>query len=121
MNKNDQNFIAKKIRSRYTEKQSTELDALRKLDAKVKRPASIYAYVFGSISALVMGAGMSLVLTDIGGMLGMEQPLIPGIVVGAVGLVLALLTYPVYKRVLGNRKKKYAPEILALSEKIMNR
>ena len=120
MNRNDQNFVAQKIRSQYTEKQSTELDALRKLDAKVKRPASVYAYVFGSISAMVMGAGMSLVMTDIGGMLGMEQPLIPGIVIGAIGLALTLLTYPIYKRVLGNRKKKYGPEILALSEKIMN-
>ena len=66
MNKNDREFLVQKIRSQYTEKESTELDALRELDAKVKRPANVFAYVFGSISAIIMGAGMSLVMTDIG-------------------------------------------------------
>ncbi|MDD6654225.1 MAG: hypothetical protein PUE59_04320 [Treponema sp.] len=66
MNKNDQEFLVQKIRSQYTEKESTELDALRELDAKVKRPANVFAYVFGSISVIIMGAGMSLVMTDIG-------------------------------------------------------
>ena len=61
MNRNDQEFLVQKIRSQYTEKESTELDALRNLDAKVKRPANVFAYVFGSISAVIMGAGMSLV------------------------------------------------------------
>ena len=65
MNKNDQEFLVQKIRSQYTEKESTELDALRELDAKVKRPANVFAYVFGSISAIIMGVGMSLVMTDI--------------------------------------------------------
>ena len=54
MNRNDQEFLVQKIRSQYTEKESTELDALRNLDAKVKRPANVFAYVFGSISAVIM-------------------------------------------------------------------
>lgn len=65
MNKNDQEFLVQKIRSQYTEKESTELDALRALDTKVKRPANVFAYMFGSVSAIIMGAGMSLVMTDI--------------------------------------------------------
>ena len=52
MNTNDQKFIAQRIRTQYMEKQSTELDALRELDAKVKRPANVFAYTFGSISAI---------------------------------------------------------------------
>ena len=70
MNRNDQQFMAQKIRTQYVEKQSTELDELRALDAKVKRPANVFAYTFGSISAIVMGSGMSLVMTDIGQILG---------------------------------------------------
>ena len=121
MNRNDQQFMAQKIRTQYMEKQSTDLDALRKLDAKVKRPANVFAYVFGSISAIVMGAGMSLVMTDIGATLGMENTMIPGIVIGVVGLGMALLTYPIYKGILNSRKKKHAAEILQLSDKILNK
>ena len=38
---NDQEFLVQKIRTQYTEKQHTELDALKALDAKVKRPANV--------------------------------------------------------------------------------
>ena len=120
MNKNDQQFIAQKIRTQYMEKTPSELDALRDLDSKVKRPANVFAYTFGSISAIVMGAGMSLVMTDIGATIGIASALVPGIAIGVVGLGMALLTYPMYKGILNSRKKKYGAEILELSEKIMN-
>lgn len=121
MNKNDQQFMAQKIRTQYMEKESTELDALRKLDEKVKRPANVFAYVFGSISAIIMGAGMSLVMTDIGAMIGMESAMVPGIIIGIVGMLMVLVNYPMYKGILGSRKKKYGAEILKLSDKIMNK
>lgn len=121
MNRNDQQFMAQKIRAQYMEKQPSELDALRKLDTKVKRPAAVFAYVFGSIAAIIMGAGMSLVMTDIGAILGMESAMIPGIVTGVVGMAMAIANYPIYQGILNSRKKKYGAEILALSEKIMNR
>lgn len=120
MNKNDQQFAAQKIRARYTEKESTELDALRALDAKVKRPADIFSYIFGSIGAVVMGGGMSLVMTDIGMTLGIANSMPVGIIVGILGMVLALINYPIHKRIMKVRKEKYAPEILAISEKIIN-
>ena len=120
MNRNDRQFIAKKIRAQYVEKESSELDTLRELDRKVRRPANIFAYIFGSIAAIIMGAGMSLVMTDIGAMVGILNPLVPGIVVGIIGMALALVNYPMYKAILGNRKKRYGDEILSLSEKIMN-
>jgi len=121
MNRNDQQFMAQKIRTQYMEKESTELDALRELDAKVKRPANVFAYTFGSISAIVMGTGMSLVMTDIGATIGITSALVPGTLFGVVGLCMALLTYPMYKRILDSRKKRYAAEILSLSDKIMNK
>ena len=121
MNKNDQQFMVQKIRAQYMEKTPSELDALRELDSKVKRPANVFAYVFGSISAIVMGAGMSLVMTDIGATIGITSALVPGIAIGVVGLGMALLTYPMYKGILNSRKKKYGAEILTLSDKIMNK
>ena len=119
MSNNDQEFLVQKIRTQYTEKQHTELDALKALDAKVRKPANVFAYVYGSIGAVVMGAGMSLVMTEIGAIIGLASTMVPGIVIGIVGLGMAASTYPIYKKILSSRKKKYAPEILALSEKIM--
>ena len=70
---NDQEYLVRKIRTQYTEKEHTALDELRRLDSEVKRPANVFGYVFGTIAALVMGAGMSLVMTDIGKMLGLSR------------------------------------------------
>ena len=121
MSNTDQEFLVQKIRTQYTEKQHTELDALKALDAKVKRPANIFAYVYGSLSAIIMGAGMSLVMTDLGASLGLANAMIPGVIIGVAGLVMALTTYPIHKRMLAGRRKKYAAEILALSDRIMDR
>ena len=115
----DQEFMVQKIRSQYTEREHTELDALKALDAKAKKPAKIFGYTYGSIGTIVMGAGMSLVMTDIGALLGMTDTLLPGIVIGIVGLVMVLTTYPIYKRILNSRKKKYAGKIMELSDRIM--
>lgn len=115
----DQEFIVQKIRTQYTEKQHTELDALKALDAKVKKPAHVFAYIYGSLSAIVMGAGMSLVMTDIGAMIGLSAAMVPGIVIGIVGMGMALTTYPIYKKILSNRKKKFAPQIMELSDRLM--
>ena len=113
--------MAQKIRTQYVEKESTELDALRELDAKVKRPANVFGYTFGSISAIVMGAGMSLVMTDIGTTIGIADPMIPGIAIGIVGMFMALINYPIYKRIMSSRRKKYADKIVKLSDKIMSK
>ena len=121
MNKNDQEFLVQKIRTQYTEKQFTELDELKALDTKVRRPANIFAYLYGSVSAIVMGAGMSLVMTDIGATIGLTSVMVPGIVVGVAGMAMALSTYPIYKKILSSRKKKFAPQIMRLSEKLMQK
>jgi len=118
MNKNDQEFLVQKIRTQYTEKTTTQLDTLKKLDAKVKRPANVFAYIFGSLAAIIMGSGMSLVMTDIGETLGIAESMIPGIVIGIIGLLMAVINYPLFKRILAKRRKKYADKIIALSDKI---
>ena len=119
MNRNDKSFMVEKIRTKYVEKKDSSLDELRKLDKKAKTPAEVFAYIFGSISALIMGAGMSLVMTDVATLLGLGDMTVPGIAVGVVGMVLAIVNYPIYKGILGARRKKYANEIIALSDKIM--
>ena len=105
------------IRQKYLPQEQTDLQRLKALDAEVKRVPSTFAYISGSISAIVMGAGMSLVMTDIGSTLGIADGMIPGIGIGLLGMALALTTYPIYKGMLEKKKKKYAPQILELSEK----
>ena len=119
MNKNDQEFLVQKIRTQYTEKEHTQLDELKKLDSKVRKPANIFSYVFGSIGALVMGGGMSLVMTDVGSAIGMDSTMTTGIVIGVIGMLMAIVNYPIYKSILGSRRKKYANKIIAISDKIM--
>ncbi len=120
MNRNDTQFMAQRIRTQYVEKEITELDELRALDNKVKKPAAVFGYAFGSLSAVIMGAGMSLVMTEIGATLGMAGAAMPlGVVIGVIGLGLSLLTYPIYKKILEARKRKFAGDIIALSDKII--
>lgn len=120
MIQNDQSYLIQKIRTQYTEKTHTELDALKALDKKVKAPANVFAYVFGSVSALVMGAGMSLIMTDISKTLGVASPMLPGLVIGIIGMLMATVNYPIYKGILGSRRKKYAEKIIELSDKLLN-
>ena len=117
---NDQEFLVQKIRSQYTEKQHTELDELKELDKKVKKPAVVFAYTLGSVGAIIMGAGMSLVMTDMGAAFGISS-IVPGIIIGIVGMVIAIINYPIYKNMLSKRKAAYSKQILELSEKLMNK
>ena len=113
MNKNDQQFMAQKIRAQYMEKEPTELYALRALDKKVNRPANVFAYVFGTAGALVLGTGMCLAMKVIG------DAMLPGIAIGSVGIAMVSCTYALYKKVLSRRRAKYKEEIERLSEKIL--
>lgn len=115
---NEQKHLVQKIRTQYTEKQHTELDELRALDRKVKMSANAFAYGFGAVSALTMGSGMSLIMTDIGQTIGMASPMTPGIVIGLVGMVMAIVNYPIYNGILTRRRKKYAQQIIALSDRL---
>ena len=119
MSKDDQKFIAQKIRAQYVEEKMTELDELKALDAEVKRPARLFSYIIGGVGALVMGSGMSLVMTDIGNTIGMEDALVSGILIGIVGLGMALVNYPIYSWYLDRRRRKYADEIVKLSDRLL--
>ena len=116
---NDKEFVVEKIRSQYTQTQHSDLDTLKALDVKVKKPVRVFGCTYGSLSAIVMGTGMSLVMTDIGAILGISDAMIPGILIGLVGMVMALTTYPICKKILNARKKKFAPQIMELSDRIM--
>lgn len=119
MNTNDKEFIVSRIRENYTEKGSDDVELLCALDAKVRRPANIFAYTFGIVGSLILGSGMSLVMTDISEKLNISSPTPLGIGIGIFGLVAICVNYPIYKRILSARRLKYADKVIALSDKII--
>lgn len=110
--------LAKKMINDYGEKQTTKVETLKSLDKKVKKPAIIFAYVFGIISALILGTGMCLAMQVIG---GTTTWMIVGIVIGVVGIILCLVNYKIYSAILSSRKKKYSKQIIDLSNDILNK
>ncbi|MBQ7295369.1 MAG: dihydropteridine reductase [Clostridia bacterium] len=115
MKNNDKEFLVEQIRTKYSEKEYTQLDKLKALDKKVSKPANVFAYVFGTVSALVLGTGMSFAMKVIGASMAM------GIVIGLVGILMAVINYPIYKKILASRRKKYAAEIMKLSDELLNK
>ena len=63
---NTDKIYAEQLANEYAPKDTSKVVALRKLDIKAKRPANIFTYSFGIISALVFGTGMCLAMGQIG-------------------------------------------------------
>ena len=124
MNRNDMEFAVQKIRTQYTKKEHTQLDTLLALDKTVRRPALVFAWIFGVIGSLVLGTGMTLAMQVIepGTYFGItiaENMMLPGIVIGLVGILMLSVNYPFYRALLTHRKTKYGSQIVALSDEIM--
>ena len=113
---NTDKIFAEQLANEYAPKDTSKVVALRKLDAKAKRPASIFTYTLGVISALVLGIGMCLAMGQIGS--GTTGSFVLGIVIGIIGMVGMGVNYPIYKRILESGKKKYAFEIMELAKEI---
>ena len=108
------NKQVEKIKKQYQPHEQTKFDQLRQLDKKVKKPARIFAYIFGTAGSLVLGFGMCLAMNIIGDMM------IAGIGIGLVGIGMVSCNYSMYKAILNGRKSKYSGQIVALSDEITN-
>ena len=113
----------KRIRDKYTAPTEAEdkMARLRRLDASVTNTAQAVALVFGVIGTLILGFGMSLVMTELAESLGIsgDAAMVIGIIVGIVGGVLASLAYPIYNAIVKAKRKKLAPEIIRLTDELM--
>ena len=107
------------IRKAYLPKEEDKMEQLRRLHAIPTQKAQEASLAVGIIGALIMGTGMSLAMTEIGAALG-SLAMVLGIAVGLVGMVLVALAYPLYNRVLRKEREKIAPEILRLSDELLN-
>lgn len=112
----------RKIRKKYSfqeEKNIDNMERVRLLDKKVTRKGRAWALVLGVIGTLVLGTGMSMVMTDFGGMIAGEYSWICGIMIGVCGLVLLSLAYPVYNHITKKERERIAPEILRLTDELL--
>ena len=112
---NTDKIYAESIAKEYAPKDHSKIVALRKLDAKAKRPATIFTYTWGIMFTLVLGIGMCLGMQVIGS--GITDMII-GIIVGIIGIIGCGVNYPIYKKMLEKGKKKYAFEIVELAREI---
>ena len=111
----------RRIRQKYQPQEEDKMTRLRKLDAGVTQKATVVSLVTGIVGALILGFGMSLAMSDLSEILGMQGTvgMVWGIIIGIVGLVPVCLAYPLYNKVVKKEREKIAPEILRLTEELM--
>ena len=113
----------KKIREKYTPPTEVEdkMERLRRLDASVTQTAQAVALIIGILGALILGIGMSLIMTDLAAFFGLDHTtaMVIGVIIGVVGGILASLAYPIYHAIVKAKRKKIAPEILRLTDELM--
>lgn len=108
-----QNKEVESIRNRYLPKEENKLEILKKLDSKVQSAGMIESLCLGIVGALVFGVGMCF------GLDALKGADFLAFLFGIVGTAMMLPAYPLYKRISRKTKARFSPEILRLSEEIM--
>ncbi|MDE6373187.1 MAG: hypothetical protein K2L72_01675 [Clostridia bacterium] len=102
------------IRKQYTASPEKEdkLEKLRRLNTRVTRPPFVIGLTLGVLGTLVLGLGMTMVL---------EWNITAwGVVVGALGIAIDAVAYPLYRAILSRNKRKYGKLIIELSDELLN-
>jgi len=107
-----------RIRKKYLPQEPDKMEQLRRLDRGASQKAQAGAIALGVIGTLVLGTGMSLCMTKLSGFLGGTAMFI-GIPVGLVEIILIALAYPLYNHILKKERQRIAPEILRLTDELM--
>ncbi len=102
---------------RKLERRAEELfNAIDRLQRAKTLGASIFAYTFGIISALIFGGGMCLVMQ-----VGSSVPaFVGGIILGIAGIALCSVNYLLYKKIAAKKTKQVLPAIDDNEEKLAN-
>ena len=104
----------KRIREKYAPppKEEDKMERLRRLDKSVTTPGTIVSLAVGIAGTLILGLGMTCVMV-------WTTWFFPGILIGAAGIALLLAAWPLYKRITARRREKLAPEIIRLTDELM--
>ena len=106
------------IRKKYLPKEEDKMEQLRRLHSIPTQKAQAASIAIGVLGTLILGTGMSLCMTELGAALG-HLAMVIGILVGLFGLVMVALAYPVYNIVLRKERQRIAPEILRLTDELL--
>lgn len=101
------------IRQKYLPPEEDKLAQLRRLDRSTTRQGKIVSLTAGILGTLLFGLGMSCVLVWQG------DWFIPGVSIGLLGIALGALAYPLYQHITRRARQKIAPEILRLTEELL--
>lgn len=109
-----QNKEVENIRKKYMPKEVSKLELLKKLDYRVQSAGIVQSLTIGVIGCLIFGVGMCF---------GLDVLLGPdwlSILLGIAGVCVMIPAYPVYRRIARKTKEALTPQILQLSEELMN-
>ena len=102
------------IRKKYSPHEESKLETLKKLDRKAQEAGVIESLCLGVIGALVFGIGMCFFLNVF-----QATAFVTALFMG-IGTIFMLPAYPLYKMLAKKTKAELTPEILRLSEEIIN-
>ena len=103
----------KSIRKKYLPKEEDKMEQLRRLDESTTKPGTVAAFIVGILGALVLGVGMCCT------MVWENTMFIPGIIIGVIGIAGVVSAYPLYTHITKKQREKLAPEILRLTNELM--
>ena len=114
--KRDRNQKHKQELSKLERQAEDVFKTLNGLERSMTLGASIFAYIFGSISALIFGGGMCLsmlIKNSISAFVG-------GVILGLVGIALCGINYLIYKKLATKKTQQLLPIIDETEEKFAN-
>lgn len=114
--KRDRKIRHKQELNRLERQAENGLQTLDRLSRAKTGSARVFAYVFGVLSALVLGGGMCLVLLNENSI----PALVGGIALGLVGLALCCANYVIYQKLAEKSAKKILPLVEDEEEKLAN-
>ena len=109
------------IRKKYSAPEEDKMERLRRLDKSVTTKGTVVSLIVGIVGALVLGMGMSLIMTDIGSFFGFSDyvNLMFGIIIGFAGIILISLAYPLYNIITNKEREKISTIILMLTDELL--
>ena len=104
----------KRIRSKYVTPEPDKMEQLRRLDEAATRKGTAASLAAGIIGTLLLGLGMSMIMVWQGLLI------IPGVLIGLVGIAILACAYPLYAKLTKKERERIAPEIIRLTDELMN-
>lgn len=101
------------IREKYLPQKENKLERLKRLDRRVQSAGRTASLSIGVIGALIFGIGMCFGLGALTG-----NPILPYLFC-ALGVLIMLPAYPIYRAIAKKVRQSLTPEILRLSDELL--